>query len=340
MRAPLGWQLQAPSAWTGSRKKESAVSRTTIYYASDVHGSDRCFRKFLNAAKFYGAGVLVMGGDILGKAIVFLEETRPGVFRAQQHGRQIELTSPDALTAFEQHAADAGLYPYRCAPDEARALQASGEITPLFERLMRERLRAWVKLADERLAGSGVRCYIMGGNDDPPETLVELQGAQHVVDPDGQVVRLDDDCEMISCGWANPTPWHTPRECSEDELRARIDAMMARVQRPETTVMNLHVPPFASGLDDAPELDDTLKVQTSLGQTRFKPVGSTAVRGAIEHYQPLLGLHGHVHEAHASCKIGRTVCINPGSDFGEGVLHGALVTINKGKLTGYQMVSG
>ncbi|HEX5440022.1 MAG TPA: hypothetical protein VFW76_04015, partial [Ktedonobacterales bacterium] len=135
-------------------------------------------------------------------------------------------------------------------------------------------------------------------------------------------------------------PWHTPRECSEEELGQRIDALMAQVHQPVTSVMNLHVPPYASGLDDAPELDTSLKVQTSLGQTRFKPVGSTAVRAAIERYQPLLGLHGHVHEAHASCKIGRTVCINPGSDFGEGVLHGALVTLDKGRLKGYQMVSG
>ncbi len=145
---------------------------------------------------------------------------------------------------------------------------------------------------------------------------------------------------MISCGWANPTPWHTPREYSEEELGQHIDVMMRQVKHPELTIMNLHVPPYQSGLDDAPELDAALKVQSSLGQTRFKPVGSTAVRAAIERYQPLLGLHGHVHEAHATCKIGRTVCINPGSDFGEGILHGALVTINKGKLKGYQMVSG
>ena len=316
------------------------MSRTVIYYASDVHGSDKCFRKFLNAAQFYGAGVLVMGGDILGKAIVFLEEVRPGVYTTMQHDRAIELTTNAELVAFEKTAADAGLYPYRCQPGEPAQLRASGGVEDLFERLMRERLRAWMALADERLAGSGVQCYIMGGNDDPPAVLTVLRDSSTVVDPDERVVRLDDHSEMISLGWSNPTPWHTPRECSEEELGQRIDALMAQVSQPETSVMNLHVPPYASGLDDAPELDASLKVQTSLGQTRFKPVGSTAVRAAIERYQPLLGLHGHVHEAHAISKIGRTVCINPGSDFGEGVLHGALVTLDKGKLKGYQMVSG
>jgi len=316
------------------------MAGTTIYYASDVHGSDRCFRKFLNAAKFYRANVLVMGGDILGKAIVFLEEERPGVFVTEEHDHQVRFTSLDELQAFEKRASDKGLYPYRCRQGEPQELRGSGKIGPLFEHLMRKRLEEWVTLADERLAGTGVRCFLMGGNDDPPSVLEALADASVVCNPEEHIVQLNEDNEMISCGWSNPTPWHTPRECSEEELGKRIDELMDRVKRPEAAVMNLHVPPYQSGLDDAPELDASLKVQTSLGQTRFKPVGSMAVRAAIEHYQPLLGLHGHVHEAHASCKIGRTVCINPGSDFSEGVLHGVLVTLNKGKLKGYQMVSG
>ncbi len=313
---------------------------TTIYYASDVHGSNRCFRKFLNAAKFYKANVLIMGGDILGKAIVFLEEVRPGVYTAEEHSRKIELTGSDEVQAFEMRMGDKGLYAYRCQQGESQALQTSGKLETLFERLMKERLVEWIVLANERLTGSGVRCYMMGGNDDPPSVLAALDDGGMVCNPEDQVVLLDEYNEMISLGWSNPTPWHTPRECSEDELTKRIDALMKQVKRPEMLVMNLHVPPFQSGLDDAPELDASLKVQTSLGQTRFKPVGSTAVRAALERYQPLVGLHGHVHEAHATCKIGRTLCINPGSDYGDGVLHGALVTFNKGKLKGYQMVSG
>ena len=316
------------------------MGSTTLYYTSDVHGSDRCFRKFLSAAKFYKANTLVMGGDILGKAIIFLQEVRPGVYVTEMHERQVTLTTEAEAQEFEKGARDQGLYPYRCSREDAQGLRETGQIGLLFERLMRERLEEWVALAGERLAGTGVRCYIMGGNDDPPSVLEALEGARVVCNPEEYVVQLDDDSEMISCGWSNPTPWQTPRECSEEDLGKRIDTLMTRVKRPESLVMNLHVPPYQSGLDDAPELDASLKVQTSIGQTRFKPVGSTAVRAAIERYQPLLGLHGHVHEAHASCKIGRTVCINPGSDYSEGVLHGALVILNKGKLKGYQMVSG
>ncbi|MGZ3618377.1 MAG: metallophosphoesterase family protein [Ktedonobacteraceae bacterium] len=313
---------------------------TTIYYASDVHGSNRCFRKFLNAAKFYKAQVLVMGGDVLGKAIIFLEETRPGIYVTQERGQRLELTSEADVREFEKIAADKGMYTYRCREGERDALHASGEVESVFERLMKERLLEWITLADERLAGTGVRCYIMGGNDDPPEVLNVLDTGRFVHNPEGAPVVLDEASEMISLGWSNPTPWNTPRECSEDELAQRIDALMMQVKRPDALVMNLHVPPFKSGLDDAPELNADFKVQSNLGQTRFIPVGSTAVRAAIERYQPLLGLHGHIHEAHASCKIGRTVCINPGSDYSEGVLHGVLATLHKGKLRGYQMVSG
>jgi Icc-related predicted phosphoesterase len=313
---------------------------TTIYYASDVHGSNRCFRKFLNAAKFYKANVLVMGGDVLGKAIIFLEETRPDIYVTQERGQRLELTSEADVREFEKIAADKGIYTYRCREGERDALYAAGEVESVFERLMKERLIEWVTLADERLAGSGVRCYIMGGNDDPPEVLNALDTGRIVHNPEGAPVELDEVSEMISLGWSNPTPWNTPRECSEDELAQRIDALMMQVKRPDALVMNLHVPPFKSGLDDAPELNADFKVQSNLGQTRFKPVGSTAVRAAIERYQPLLGLHGHIHEAHASCKIGRTVCINPGSDYSEGVLHGVLATLYKGKLRGHQMVSG
>ncbi|HYX49239.1 MAG TPA: hypothetical protein VE843_05825, partial [Ktedonobacteraceae bacterium] len=203
---------------------------TTIYYASDVHGSNRCFRKFLNAAKFYKAQVLVMGGDVLGKAIVFLEETRPGIFITKERGQRLELTSEEDVREFEKIAADKGMYTYRCREGEREALHASGEVESIFERLMKERLLEWVALADERLAGTGVRCYIMGGNDDPPEVLSALNSGRIVHNPEAAPVELDETSEMISVGWSNPTPWNTPRECSEDELAQRIDTLMTQVK--------------------------------------------------------------------------------------------------------------
>ncbi|MGZ4481647.1 MAG: metallophosphoesterase family protein, partial [Gaiellales bacterium] len=55
----------------------------TLFYASDIHGSDVLWRKFVNAGRFYGADVLVMGGDIAGKAVVPVVR-RNGGFVARQ----------------------------------------------------------------------------------------------------------------------------------------------------------------------------------------------------------------------------------------------------------------
>ena len=70
-------------------------------------------------------------------------------------------------------------------------------------------------------------------------------------------------------------------------------------------------------------------------------VGSTAVRAAIERYQPMLGLHGHVHESPGTEKLGGTLCINPGSDYGDGVLRGAIVDLEAERgVARWQLVQG
>ena len=125
---------------------------------------------------------------------------------------------------------------------------------------------------------------------------------------------LDDDHEMISWGYSNITPWHSHREMTEEQLAAAIADMAGAARRhPERAVFNVHVPPFGSGLDEAPVLDENLTVQTSPGQVKFAPVGSTAVRDALLEVQPLLGLHGHIHESGGIRRLGRTIAINPGS---------------------------
>ena len=45
--------------------------------------------------------------------------------------------------------------------------------------------------------------------------------------------------------------------------------------------------------------------------------GSTAVRASIEKHQPLVGLHGHIHESKGFVTLGRTLCLNPGSEYGK-----------------------
>jgi Icc-related predicted phosphoesterase len=219
-------------------------------------------------------------------------------------------------------------------------MREDGTLDDLFLRLMRERLTEWLTIADERLRPKGVPLYFMLGNDDPEELGALLDSAPWGTHCEDKVVWIDDDHEMISWGYSNTTPWHTYREETEDELAAAITRNADRLTHPERAIFNLHPPPLGTQLDDAPKLDDGLQVQAILGQVQYAPVGSSAVRDAELERQPLLGLHGHIHESSGIRRLGRTMIINPGSDYSTGALNGALITLDKDKIKAHQLVRG
>jgi len=225
-------------------------------------------------------------------------------------------------------------------PGELHQRQAEGGLDALFLELMAERLTAWMALADERLRPKGIPLYVMLGNDDPMELRGILEDAPWAIHAEGRVLPLDDDHDLVSWGYSNLTPFQSHREQPEPALEASIAAMTSQLRDPSRAVFNLHVPPYDSGLDEAPVLDETLTVQQQAGQVRFAPVGSTAVRAAIETLQPLLGLHGHVHESAGIRRIGRTIAINPGSDYSTGALNGTLVTLDRDRVATHQLVRG
>jgi Icc-related predicted phosphoesterase len=315
-------------------------ARTRLYFATDLHGSSKCFRKFLNAGPTYGADVLVLGADLGGKAIQGIVHGVDGRWRARFIGTDHDVAEGAGLDALERLIEDHGYYPYRAEPGELEERQAAGTLDALFLELMSDRLRAWMALADERLRPKGIPIYVMLGNDDPPQLGAILDEASWATLVEGRVIPLDQDHELVSWGFSNRTPFHSHREQTEVELAASIATMVEGLRDPARAVFNFHVPPIASGLDDAPVLDQNLTVQQSLGQVRFAPAGSTAVREAIERTQPLLSLHGHIHESAAIRRIGRTIAINPGSDYATGALNGALVTLERDKVATHQLVRG
>ncbi len=316
------------------------AARVRLYFATDLHGSSKCFRKLLNAGPTYGADILVLGADLGGKAIQGIVRGTGGRWHARFIGTDHDVTEGPELEALEKLIEDHGYYPYRAEPGELEARQSEGTIESLFLELMAARLRTWMALADERLRPRGIPLYVMLGNDDPAQLQAILDEATWATPVEGRVVPLGDDHELVSWGYSNLTPFHSHREQSEPELAASIGRMVEKLRDPARAVFNLHVPPIASGLDDAPVLDATLTVQQSLGQVKFAPAGSTAVRAAIEAAQPLLGLHGHIHESAGIRRIGRTIVINPGSDYSTGALNGALVTLERDKVTTHQLVRG
>jgi Icc-related predicted phosphoesterase len=316
------------------------AGQTRILFATDLHGSSKCFRKFINAAPIYGADALVLGGDLAGKAIQTIVREGGGRWRCRFIGADYAIEEGPELEALERLIEDHGYYPYRAERGELEALEAEGKVEPLFARLMEERLTSWLALADDRLRPTGVPLFLMLGNDDPVSLRPLLDTAPWGTHAEGRVVMLDDRHEMISWGYSNITPWHSHREQTEEQLAEALRRMAADLTDPERAVVNVHVPPFGTQLDDAPVLDADLRVVQVLGQVKFAPVGSTAVRDFLLETQPLLGLHGHIHESAGIRRIGRTIAINPGSDYATGSLHGALVTLKDGKVAAHQLVRG
>lgn len=314
--------------------------QTRVFFTTDIHGSDVCWGKFLNAGAAYKADVIVLGGDVTGKMIIPVIR-EPDGWSAELFGAVRTAHSEPELETLERAIRTNGYYPYRTTLDEADELRERPELVrELFLRLMRKSIAAWLELAEEKLRGSGVRCCVSLGNDDPEEVAPLLRESDVVEYVDEMVVRLDERHEMASCGYANMTPWKCPRDLPEDALLAKLDNVVAKLEDLETSVFNFHVPPKDSMIDTAPELTEDLRQVRVGGQPNVIGVGSTAVRAVIERCQPLLGLHGHIHESRGVAKIGRTTCINPGSEYGEGILHGVLLNFRNGKLASHQFVTG
>jgi Icc-related predicted phosphoesterase len=312
----------------------------TIFFATDIHGSGKCFRKFVNAATFFQADVLIMGGDITGKMVVPIVEEPDGTYVARFSGTSHVVTR-ERLEELEQTISSMGYYPYRTSHEEVQWLQNHPEaVEELFHLLIVKTLEEWLQLARERLARKNVQLYISPGNDDAPFVDELLRSDPFVKDPDCEVVWIRDWLPMLSCGIANTTPFNSPRELPEPQLYEQLSRLAHRIPDPGQALFNLHVPPRDTPLDQAPLLKKDLSPVVRGGEIVFGSVGSTAVRRVIETYQPLVSLHGHVHESRATCRIGKTTCLNPGSEYGEGVLRGVLLRLSPGKLLGHQFISG
>lgn len=311
---------------------------TKVFFATDLHGSDLCYRKFLNSAKAYGAPYLVCGGDITGKMIVPIVAEGQSLWRTSYLGSEIRLDSEAELENLVKGIKGSGFYPLVLGRDEYEAM-TEDRATALFDQMMQERLREWNALAEERLPAAKVKGFIMPGNDDPPP-VDEILGGPWLENSEGRVVRVGD-FEMVSIGSSNPTPWNCHRDVPEEELARRIEAVLRDVQDMKNCIFNFHCPPHDSQLDLAPELDSELRPKLqSGGEMRMVPVGSTAVRAAIEEHQPMLALVGHIHESRGAVKIGRTVCINPGSEYQAGALRGVLLSISHKGQVNWALTSG
>lgn len=311
----------------------------SIYYASDVHGSEQCWRKFLGAGRFYKVGALIMGGDLTGKAIVPITRG-DGVFTATFLGERHSVSEGEELEELLKAVRFNGMYPWVASADEISAHSADAKARDaLFDQVMLTELKRWIDLADERMSEYGIDVYVMAGNDDPWACDDVIAAASHVRECDDRVVRVGRH-EMISLSYANPTPWHSPRELDEDALYERITRLADQLEDPATSIFNLHVPPYDTGLDRARQIREDLTVVYKDGGAVEIPVGSTAVLEAIKEYQPLVSLHGHIHESRGDTKIGRTLALNSGSEYNSGRIHGVVVKLAEDEVVSHQFTIG
>jgi Icc-related predicted phosphoesterase len=297
-----------------------------ILFASDFHGSDKVYRKFLNAGKIHNANYLIAGGDLTGKAIVPIVKQSANRHTLTYKGQELEIHSQEELSKIIVDIRNSGYYPYETTPEKLEKID-SEMVRELFLSLMKEGIENWVRLAEERVRGVA-EVYLLPGNDDTFEIDSVISNSTFVKNPEGQVTMVGA-YPMVATGFSNMTPWKAPRDIPEDRLFEKLDEMFRKVSDAKNCILVSHVPPFASGLDFAPKLTSGLKPEMSGGGPVNVPVGSESVRKAIETYQPLLALHGHIHESPGVATVGRTICINPGSAYENGILKAAVLTLHR-----------
>lgn len=303
-----------------------------LYVCSDIHASERTWRKLLNATKtnVYKADAVLIAGDLTGKALIAVVRGEEGgeSWTATVLGQRRVARDEDELHDLERSIADLGYYAVRVTPEERARMEADPALVrSVFHEKIAARVKEWMALAAQRLEGSGIPVLLMPGNDDEFEIDPLLEASTYCRNVNEQVVELTPWHQLVSMGWSSPTPWATPRELPEEDFLDRLSGLLRTVRDPRRTVMMTHVPPFDSGLDTAPLLSPDLRPTVTAGDLMRGPVGSTGVRRAIETFRPVLGVHGHIHESGGERRIGDTVCVNAGSESSMGVLRGYLVDL-------------
>jgi Icc-related predicted phosphoesterase len=345
LRAKLGTRVKwykeveevSPETAETAAAKDEKRTKTRFMFATDLHGSETVWRKFLNSAKIFQCDALVLSGDMTGKVMAPIIKQPDGTHKATLLNEDYVLKDED-IEEFKKKCRMLCYIPYVTTPEEAdRISQDEKYREDLFERLECEIVEYWLTLIPDRVP-EHVRIVISPGNDDKFSIDEVIKKDPRVIFGEEEVVALDDEHEVLCCGWSNPTPFDSPRECSEEELEKKLEAVVAKVKDISKCVFCIHVPPYNSQLDLAPLTDKNLNVVARGGRPQMVPVGSKAVRKLIEKYQPLVGLHGHIHESPGFVHIGKTECLNPGSEYGEGVFKGYLVEIEGDKITKLQRV--
>lgn len=308
-----------------------------IFYAGDLHAGETAFRKFTNAGKFYKADLVINGGDFTGKQVVPIVENA-GAYTCRYYGSTVKIKKANEIPDLERNLRDAGFYPFVISEDKLNKLTENDA-----ERIIKEKqievLKQWMELADERFKAAGIPCILIPGSMDDFYLDDLLNSASYVQNGDGKIIEFNG-YEILSIGGGIPSVFKYPREFSEEDLAQKIHELAVQVKDMNKCIFNIHIPPYDTDLDQGTVYDEELKPVLDGDALATAPSGSKAVREAIEKYQPLLSLHGHVHESRGVTILGKTICINAGTDYDQGMLRGALIDISSDGKVSYTLTAG
>ena len=312
-----------------------------MFFSTDVHGSNYVWRKWVNVPEFHKADILLLCGDLTGKALIPIIKQDNGTWNSHYFGRKWTLRSEDEIKDYERRIGDSGAYSFRTDSDEVKAMQADKKLVDekIFEAIG-DRIKEWMDFLVEKVDTKKVQCMAMPGNDDDylVDEIIKSYEDKGIIWPLDKIVEIAG-FECISCEFVNPSPWDTPREKKEKELKKDLEKFFKMTEDPSRVILNTHAPPYNTRLDYAPKLKN-LKPVIVGGTVEMEHVGSKAVREVIEKYQPLIGLHGHIHESYAKDKIGDTPVVNPGSENMEGILRGFIIEFGDEGVENYYKVEG
>jgi Icc-related predicted phosphoesterase len=308
-------------------KKEENIIR--IFFTADIHNSELVFRKILSIPSLYNPDVIIISGDLTGKAIVPIIKKEDGSYICTFQGEKHVMKNEKEVKEFETKLLNKGIYPYICSKEEVVELQNDqAKLDALFKKLTVERIEYWVRELEEKVP-ENVMVLMMPGNDDIWEIDEIISSSKRVINPLKKVVNMEYGYQIISLDYVNPTPWNTPREADENEIMKMLEKYLEKIENTGKVICNFHCPPYNTNIDLAPKLDKKLRPVYKFGELELQHVGSKSIRKFMEKYSPLLGLHGHIHEAEGYDKVGRTLVINPGSQYSAGMLKGIIVDLDR-----------
>ncbi|WP_338603882.1 hypothetical protein V6M85_05240 [Sulfolobus tengchongensis] len=317
------------------KKQNDSGSSVRVLFTSDLHASHTVFKKFINAGKIYKVNGLIIGGDIAGKSLVPIIDLGNNKYNVQD-----KIISSNELNGLiEKFKSEGTYYAILSKSDYEEALQNKKLQDELFKNAIISTIREWMRIAEERLKDYKIPIFINLGNDDPEYLFDTLKESEIFRVGEGEIFDFNG-YEIVSYGYVNPTPWNTFREKREEEIYKDLSKIVSRISNYSRAIYNFHAPPYNTNLDNAPLLDENLKPVVRGGEIVYTHVGSKSVRKIIEETNPLLGLHGHIHESRGFDKINSTLVINPGSEYSSGLLHAALIVLEGESVKAHQFILG